>query len=73
MAKNWIFDSDFSFSDEKFSRIYRFFVIEAPVDEKVSRRAKHLDVFNKASRKITDILNFMVSNIIFLKVETREN
>lgn len=23
MAKNWIFDSDFSFSDEKFSRIYR--------------------------------------------------
>ncbi len=56
MAKNWIFDSDFSFADKKFSRIYRFFVIEAPVDEKVSRRAKHLDVFNKASRKITDIL-----------------
>ena len=39
MAIKWIFDGNYSFKDEEFARIYRFYVIETPVSG-VSARAK---------------------------------
>ena len=37
MPIKWNFNDDYSFSDEKFARIYRFFVVETPVED-VSQR-----------------------------------
>ena len=39
MAVKWKFDNNYSFKDERFARIYRFYVIETPVSG-VSARAK---------------------------------
>lgn len=39
MAIKWKFDGNYSFKDEEFARIYRFYVIETPVSG-VSARAK---------------------------------
>lgn len=39
MALKWKFDGDFSFADENFAKIYRFYVIETPVCD-VSARGK---------------------------------
>ena len=43
MAIRWKFDGNYSFKDERFARIYRFYVIETPVSG-VSARAKSFKI-----------------------------
>ena len=63
MAITWKFDGNYSFKDDNFARIYRFYVIETPVSG-VSARAKtfkfrqvNMNSLNARLKKETPLLN----------------
>ncbi len=59
MKEKWTCDSEFSFSDEKFAKIYRFFVIECPVENvsirgiSFAERKVNLSALNKKIKIIS--------------------
>lgn len=62
MSVQWIFNEPFSFNDEKFAKIFRFFVIEPPV-ENTSNRATTIESYGWTSRKITNVLKKNISSL----------
>lgn len=62
MGKEWIFNESYSFADENFSKIYRFFVIELPV-ENTSVRSKFFEDYGLSSKKITQILKKNIASL----------
>ena len=69
MPIRWNFNDDFSFSNQQFARIYRFFVVETPVDDVSQRgisfkqRGWNLNSLNAALKRSTAFLktNWVVS------------
>ena len=80
MAVKWKFDGNYSFKDERFARIYRFYVIETPVSG-VSARAKtfkyrqiNMNSLNAALRRESPFLksNWIVKPIRDIEEVCRE-
>ena len=80
MAVKWKFDGNYSFKDERFARIYRFYVIETPVSG-VSARAKtfkyrqiNMSSLNAALRRESPFLksNWIVKPIRDIEEVCRE-
>lgn len=59
---SWVFDKPFSFDEPNFSRIFRFFVIETPV-EKCSIRGIPLQYYGWNSKKITNHLKKQITSL----------
>lgn len=62
MSVQWKFEEQFSFSDEKFSKIYRFFVIEPPLED-TSKRGKSLSEFGWSQNSITNVLKKQIPSL----------
>ncbi len=62
MSMSWVFDKPFSFDEPNFSRIFRFFVIETPV-EKCSIRGIPLQYYGWNSKKITNHLKKQITSL----------
>lgn len=62
MSVQWIFEEPFSFEDKKFARIYRFFVIEPPLED-TSKRAKLLNEYGWSQKKITIVLKKQIPSL----------
>lgn len=76
MSVEWTFTSDFSFFDENFAKIFRFFLLELPV-ENTSKRFKSFENYGWNSRKITNELknqiNSLNKNWKIIKVKDTKN
>lgn len=62
MSVQWIFEEPFSFEDKKFARIYRFFVIEPPLED-TSKRGRSLSEFGWSQNKITNVLKKQIPSL----------
>ena len=62
MSVQWIFEEPFSFEDKKFARIYRFFVIEPPLED-TSKRGRSLSEFGWSKNTIINVLKKQIPSL----------